>query len=77
MVLEYLLYFAHHTPKASQLISDHRDHLKILKLLAISILHLVLARLKTSGKQAERVQVSGSESGMLAQLHTPQQSGEA
>lgn len=42
MVLEHLLYFAHDTPKPSQLISDHKDHLKILNLLAISILHLVL-----------------------------------
>lgn len=41
MVLEHLFYFAHNAPKSSQLISEHKDYLKIVKLLAVSILHLV------------------------------------
>lgn len=41
MVLEHLFYLAYNTPKAFQLISEHKDYLKIVKLLVVSILHLV------------------------------------
>ena len=68
MVLEHLYYFAYNTPKAFQLISEYKDYLMIVKLLAVSILHLVCGP-----KHLESWNVWGfcSEGGLFAQLHTP------
>lgn len=78
-LLEHLLPFAEDTLKASQATSDHKHHLKILKLLAISILNLVDGPKYLDEKPESHVvcvRASWPEGGVFAQLYTPKQPGE-